>query len=1174
MIKGSRVFSRVLFYDAVGSTYNAPQGPIGTEQNVVLLAEALTRHGVSVQAVTMAGLLVRNSVVSPDERWSEVDTLVLLRYGQPPPLSYVRFSRRVLFSTDSLDITIGGYDHYDAAFRQETDLVVVAAWQLELFRQRGLTGWRSKHVIPGILPESILAKRTLAAPKFPRRFVYASAARKGLEATLKLWASLSPPDAELVVTNPGYDEEEARRILGGTIRGTSKVHVVGVLPNMDAVADLISESAGLFYVNTYPECTSITLAMCEALGRRVHMLCKNGLGGVRETIRSPLVTENADEFARDFFGALRRPSDFRLGVPYNFSAARAAEEWLPLVERQRGGASVARTVTIDDNAPDYSSFVKQAVAAITACPLVDYPLSHVLERPDLSRSGLWLEFGVFQGKSLRQLVAACGDAKVYGFDSFKGLPEDWKPNVRKGSFAVNAPPIVEGAELVVGMFADTLPGFVFSDPVTLVHIDCDIGSAASTALRAVVPHLADGAFIVFDELWNYEGFERHEMRALYDQLILTGHWVQFLYRSPLEPVACRVTRDRPPAVEGTIAVVIPCYQQAKFLPECLASVFAQTRLPDEVIVVVGDTESERVAMAQSYPRPVTVCRDPGWGLAHARNVGIARSRASLIFPLDADDLIEPTCLEEMAQEAKGLDRVIVASWMQEFGDSHGHLAVSDGMLAQGFTSPMCLFSRQLWELVGGYDVASPVEDYAFWLDCHGHVPHLRCIRKDLVRRRMHAAQATKKDPYVLFMSATRFLRPERFQKTEEDSRNVQSREIQEWVVKRLEHFSNNKKLLELLAATSETVGTATSAGTLGLCMIVKNEAKVIERCLASVRPLISHWTIVDTGSTDGTQALVKKALEGIPGELFERPWVDFATNRNEALDFARGHTSHVLVIDADDVLETTGENFSLPALDKEGYRLTVIHGGVTHARPHIFRPDRFRYRGVIHEYLEPGTPVEQRIEGLVYRVMGGETGRNRSKNKFVKDARVLEGALAKEPSSARYRFYLAQSWRDAYRASGNVGYLLRAFQEYRRRASIDEDPEERYQALFEIARCREALGHDRARVEQAYRDAFGYRSFRAEPLFYLARWLRMRFQDHTQAVVFARHAAALAKPEGEHLPVEHAVYDWWALDEFAICASWLPHLRAEALRACPGLLERAPEAEHERIRGILHLCGG
>src|SRR5215467_9277232 len=96
--------------------------------------------------------------------------------------------------------------------------------------------------------------------------------------------------------------------------------------------------------------------------------------------------------------------------------------------------------------------------------------------------------------------------------------------------------------------------------------------------------------------------------------------------------------------------------------------------------------------------------------------------------------------------------------------------------------------------------------------------------------------------------------------------------------------------------------------TICLSMIVRNEAHVIRRCLASVLPIIDHWVIVDTGSTDGTQDVVREFMHARPGTLVERAWVDFGHNRTEAFEYARQHADYVLVIDADETLQVA-ENF-------------------------------------------------------------------------------------------------------------------------------------------------------------------------------------------------------------------------------------------------------------------------
>lgn len=72
-------------------------------------------------------------------------------------------------------------------------------------------------------------------------------------------------------------------------------------------------------------------------------------------------------------------------------------------------------------------------------------------------------------------------------------------------------------------------------------------------------------------------------------------------------------------------------------------------------------------------------------------------------------------------------------------------------------------------------------------------------------------------------------------------------------------------------------------------MIVKNESHVIEPLLCSVAPFIDTWTIVDTGSDDGTPERIGRVMAelGIPGYLHHRSWRNFGENRTEALELAR-----------------------------------------------------------------------------------------------------------------------------------------------------------------------------------------------------------------------------------------------------------------------------------------------
>jgi hypothetical protein len=118
--------------------------------------------------------------------------------------------------------------------------------------------------------------------------------------------------------------------------------------------------------------------------------------------------------------------------------------------------------------------------------------------------GLVLEFGVASGSTIRCLAESeplCART-IYGFDSFKGLPEAWA-NYPAGHFACDIPQVPDNVELVVGRFEKTLLPFLATHrgDAALIHIDCDLYSSTCIVLDYLTPRIVPGTVIVLDEFW-------------------------------------------------------------------------------------------------------------------------------------------------------------------------------------------------------------------------------------------------------------------------------------------------------------------------------------------------------------------------------------------------------------------------------------------------------------------------------------------------------------------------------------------------------------------------------------------------------------------------------------------------------------------------------------------------
>jgi hypothetical protein len=152
-----------------------------------------------------------------------------------------------------------------------------------------------------------------------------------------------------------------------------------------------------------------------------------------------------------------------------------------------------------------------------------YPLTYVFEHMKIPHKPdtLWLEFGVASGKTINYISKFTKD-KVYGFDSFEGLPEKWRDGFDKGAFSRNGelPKVNNNVVLVKGWFDNTLLPFIQSQnkKVSFIHIDVDLYSSTKYILNVLKNYIDKDCVIVFDELVNYPGFDGDtgELKAFYE----------------------------------------------------------------------------------------------------------------------------------------------------------------------------------------------------------------------------------------------------------------------------------------------------------------------------------------------------------------------------------------------------------------------------------------------------------------------------------------------------------------------------------------------------------------------------------------------------------------------------------------------------------------------------------
>ena len=342
-----------------------------------------------------------------------------------------------------------------------------------------------------------------------------------------------------------------------------------------------------------------------------------------------------------------------------------------------------------------------------------------------------------------------------------------------------------------------------------------------------------------------------------------------------------------------------------------------------------------------------------------------------------------------------------------------------------------------------------------------------------------------------------------------------------------------------------------------LNMLVNNDSNRILRALQSVAHLIDYWVICDTGSSDNTAELVEAFFreKGIAGELHHVEWKNYGFNRSQAIKLAGTRCDYLLFMDAH--LELIDSGFDKRKLTSHHYMMQQRNGTLTYYTTRLVSTELgWKSIGVTHEYYEvPGINVASHKLEKLYVVDHSDSAALAEKIK--RDIVLLNEGITAEPENDRYKFYLANSYRDS-------GDFTSAIVWYDRRISAGGWEEEVYYAKYMKMICQAQASCAFETWLYTGLDAFAYRPVRLEALYEIIKQCR-RSGQHRLGYQLGRNQENVRVP-ADVLFVDRAIHEWKFLDELAVCAYFAGDNKT-SLRITNMLLnnKKYPESEHSRL---------
>lgn len=319
--------------------------------------------------------------------------------------------------------------------------------------------------------------------------------------------------------------------------------------------------------------------------------------------------------------------------------------------------------------------------------------------------------------------------------------------------------------------------------------------------------------------------------------------------------------------------------------------------------------------------------------------------------------------------------------------------------------------------------------------------------------------------------------------------------------------------------------------TLCLTMIVKNESRIIRRCLDSAKFCIDYVSICDTGSTDNTVETIQTWLKenNIPGKVHFEPWKNFGYNRTIAYKKAKEtfpEATYLLLLDADMVLVNKG--FDKSSLKTDSYHILQTEGGTSYRNIRLIKASLpWKSIGVTHEYagVEKGTSQTENLDTLW---IDDKSDGGSKDDKLDRDAALLMQGLKDEPENSRYYFYLANTFYSLHQ-------FLDAIFWYEKRIADKKNgfEEECWYSFYRMGQCYENM-KDYPKMVYWYMKAINRRPHRIEPYVRMGKvfiFTEGELSYHNGCKLI-KDGLGAARPEIDVLFVEDSMYDfepWFAL---------------------------------------------